>query len=144
MFIALKIINVLRLALNILTGFIFVDYFEMQGSPTADETPVFAGLLLVLVPTIFLWVVELIILSRFRHQKKNYYLSVLSNSHFICLFFLGYAVAGLLQFLDFTLTGTGLMILNFAFFMLATIANIYMLFHIKLTTLELHKKQVSF
>ena len=115
--------------------FLFIDYFKMQGSQTADETHVFAGLIIIFVPTVILWLIDYAIYSQFYRPSKNQYITVLSNGHFVSLFILNYFIGGVCQFLGFTLAGNDLMILTFCFFNIAIIANLYMLFFIKKSTL---------
>ena len=137
MLILLKIINVLRLSLNVLTFLLFMDYFEMQGSPTADETAVFAGLIILFVPTVILWVFDFVIYSRGQNQKRNQYLSILANAHFISLLFLNYFIGGVCKFFfDITLTGTAMMTLTFGFLLIGSLTNVYLLFFVKRTSLK--------
>ena len=141
MFILLKIINVLRLSLNVLTFLLFMDYFEMQGLPTADETAVFAGLMILFVPTVLLWVFDFVIYSRGQNQKRNQYLSILANAHFISLFLLNYFIGGVCKFFfDITLTGTVMMTLTFCFLIIGFLTNVYLLFFVKRTSLK--KEQI--
>jgi quinol-cytochrome oxidoreductase complex cytochrome b subunit len=139
MFILLKIINVLRLALNVLTFLLFMDYFEMQGSPTADETVFFAGLLILVVPTIILWALDFVIYSRGPKPRRNQYLSIIANLHYIYFIVLSilstiFVSASNVQSqnsVDSSSYGFWLMTIMFCLLLVASLTNIYQLFFIK-------------
>lgn len=124
MLITLKIINVLRTGLNILTVVFFVDYFKMQNTPTADELPFYAGLLILLVPTIILWCIDLVIYSMWK-SRKDIYLTLLANSHYV--FFIAIYILG--QFLE--VNGFFLMPLMFLLLLVGSATNLFQLFKTK-------------
>ena len=125
MFIALKIVNALRLLLNSATVILFIDYFNMQGSPNADELPFYAGLLMLLIPTIILWAADLIIYSVLG-STRNIYFTFLVNAHF-ALFILTY-IAG--QFIEFD--GYCMMLFMFFLLLVGSTTNLYQLCSFKL------------
>ena len=144
MFIFLKIFNLLRLSLNVLTFFLFMEYFEMQGSPTADETIFFVGLIILAVPTIILWVVDLIIYARGPNPRRNHFLSALANSHFIYFILISILSSIFISLsdvqsqssIDSGSYGFSLMTIMFCLLLVATLTNIYQLFFIKKESIQ--------
>lgn len=116
---------------------LFIDYFEMQGSPTSDETVFYAGLIILFVATVILWAFDFVIYSQGQNQKRNQYLSVLANAHFISFLFLNYFIGGLFNFFfDITLSGAAMMTITFCFLIIGSLTNLYLLFFVKRTSLK--------
>lgn len=135
MFILLKIINVIRFLLNIITVTLFISYFRMQDLLTADETIVFAGLILIMVPTFILFTIDFFIYNRGANSTRNHYLCALANSHYI-LFVIYFAVGFLFTSVspsseydnNYSLI---LMTVMFCFLIIGSLTNIYQFFYVK-------------
>lgn len=118
MFVIVKIINLLRFALNTITVTLFADYFKNHGLQTTDELPFFAGLILILIPTVILLAIDIGIYLVWE-SKKDIYLTLIANSHFgffILIYLLGFIIE---------LNGYILMILMFILLFIAIITNIF-------------------
>ncbi|MES2515461.1 MAG: hypothetical protein V4580_15005 [Bacteroidota bacterium] len=120
---------------------LFINYFEMQDAPTADETGFYGGLIIIIPFMIALWVCEFFIYSRASHPTRNYYLSLWANIHYV-FFILLYVISYLYIELanpDNNAGGKhGFMIMSFMFCLLlgASVINIYQFFFVKKASLN--------